>query len=280
MQMKNNQTSQRFTHNGDASMDEELLLEELLARLDEKKTSKARPAVRTGTASALSIDYVELFVFVLSKWYLIVASMLICALGFGIFALRNVVPMYTATAKLHIKGQSNASTLTDLQIGSWLTYDYQEVFAAWEVQEMVAQQLGDDRIYAVPQIDHPADTNILTISVTENDPQLAADVANAYAAAAKKFVANVIGMDEPSIFSKARAPISPSTPGRRIYAVRGLAIGFAVMAFVLALIFILDKRPKSPEDILKHANVPTLGVVPISYFLSDGKALRREERRR
>ena len=39
--------------------------------------------------------------------------------------------------RLYIMGQDSSSILADLQIGSYLTKDYQEVFQTWEVHEMV-----------------------------------------------------------------------------------------------------------------------------------------------
>ena len=37
------------------------------------------------------------------------------------------------------------------------------------------------------------------------------------------------------------------------------------------LIFLLDNRPKSPEDVMRYANIPTLAVIPESPHLSGSK---------
>ena len=48
------------------------------------------------------------------------------------------------------------------------------------------------------------------------------------------------------------------------------------MCGVLMLIFLLDNRPKSPEDIMRCANIPTLAVIPANPHLSGGKTRRRK----
>ena len=50
----------------------------------------------------------------------------------------------------------------------------------------------------------------------------------------------------------------------------------ALVCVVLVLIFLLDNRPKSPDDIMKCANIPTLAVIPANPNLSGDKKHKRK----
>ena len=87
-------------------------------------------------------DSVELVYLVLSKFKYILLSAVLCAVLVGTYVFFIMDPVYAATAKLYIMGQDSSSILADLQIGSYLTKDYQEVFQTWEVHEMVREELN------------------------------------------------------------------------------------------------------------------------------------------
>lgn len=56
-------------------------------------------------------------------------------------------------------------TMADLQLGTALTSDYQEVFKTWEVHEMVIEELGLPYSYKEMQsmltVSNPEDTRVL-----------------------------------------------------------------------------------------------------------------------
>ena len=140
-----------------------------------------------------TIDLVELFFRLLEKLHFVIIAALLCAALGGYYANNYMVPIYTATSKLYILNQTSTSlNMSDLQIGTQLTMDYREVFRTWEVHEMVREELGLDYSYSALQsmisIANPEDTRILYITARNADPQLASDLANAYAKAAKQFL--------------------------------------------------------------------------------------------
>lgn len=77
--------------------------------------------------------------------------------------------------------------------------------------------------------------------------------------------------DEPSIFSVALVPSTASSISVTSYVIRGILLGTALACGLLILVFLLDSRPKSPEDVMRYANLPTLAVIPANPNLSDGK---------
>lgn len=97
------------------------------------------------------IDLVAFFYRLLAGLkYVIIAAVLGAVLG-GVYAYQNIVPLYSATAKLYVISSGNSVVnLSDLQIGSFLKLDYQEVFRTWEVHEMVRDALNLPYSYITP----------------------------------------------------------------------------------------------------------------------------------
>lgn len=231
-----------------------------------------------------SIDLVELFYYILTKLHYVLLGAVVCAILAGLYASSNTVPIYSATSKLYIMGRTGTSIIADLQIGSYLTMDYQEVFRTWEVHQMVNEALGTNYSYSALQgmltVENPEDTAVLYITTRNPDAQLAADMANAYADAAKRFITETMGTDEPSTFSVALVPSVASSTSVTSYVIRGILVGTVLVGGILVVLFLLDNRPKSPEDILEFAGIPTLAVLPKNPNLSGDRAHRKKARRR
>ena len=250
------------------------------------QSNSGKQAGQGGTGSkddGASIDLVELFYYLLSKLHFIALGTLIGALLLGFYGSSRVVPVYSATSKLYIMGQTGTSIISDLQIGEKLTMDYQEVFKTWEVHEMVNQELGTSFSYSKLQsmlyVSNPEDSRVLYITVRDTDAQRAADIANAYATAAKRFISQTMDTDEPSTFSVALVPSVASSTSITGYVLRGILFGTVLAIGILVLIFLLDNRPKSTEDIMQAAGIPTLAVIPRHPELSGDKQHRRRAER-
>lgn len=272
--MKQNRTEPTGTENRPAEAE---LFAEILNRLDEKKQGGAGSGEPPRTRT---LDFVELFYYMLSKLHFLLLGMIAGAVLLGAYASSSITPIYTATSKLYIMGSTGSSIIADLQIGTVLTMDYQEVFKTWEVHQMVNEALGTNYSYSALQsmisVSNPEDTRILYITARHPDSQTAADIANAYATAAKRFIVQTMKTDEPSTFSIALVPGVASGGGITGYVIRGVLLGTVLAGGLLVLVFLLDSRPKSPEDVMRYANIPTLAVIPASPHLSGAKTRGRK----
>lgn len=215
-----------------------------------------------------TINLVALLFRILENLKYVVITAVLLAMGGGYYAQYCVTPTYTATAKLYILGQAGSSiNLNSLQIGTVLTMDYQEVFKTWEVHEMVRQELNLPYNYGQLQsmltITNPEDTRVLYITVVNPDAQLAADLANAYARAAKTFILETMDSEAPSSFSVALTPGNANAVSRSSYIAIGFLLGTLLSVGIIALHFVFDDRPRSPEDVEEVCGLPTLAVIPV-----------------
>ena len=227
-----------------------------------------------------TIDLIGLFFHILEKFWFVLVSAVLCASLIGVLAGESVVT-YSATSKLYIVNSKSAGlNIADLQLGTVLTLDYQEVFKTWEVHEMVIDDLELPYTYSQMQsmltIINPEDTRILYITVTYPDAKMAADIANSYARAAKQFIINTMRGEEPSSFSIALEPSVGQSVSRSNKIVMGFMVGSVLAVGLLTLFFVLDDRPRSPEDIRLYGGIPTLAVFPANGIDSRNHATTKD----
>ena len=231
-----------------------------ILRVSEQQEKGSRPQNEPKT-----IDLVELFYHVLSKIVYVIIAAVVGAAVMGFTAAKSV-PIYTATSKLYIVGNQSTTLMQNLQVGSLLTMDYQEVFNTWEVHEMVREQLNLNYSYSYLQsmlsVKIPEDTRVMYISIRNPDPQLATDLANAYAQAAKTFILQTMDTEEPNIFSVALVPSVAQRVSRTSRIMMGFMLGSVLAVGLIVLLFVMDERPRTPEDIARVADIPTLTVIP------------------
>lgn len=131
---------------------------------------------------------------------------------------------------------------------------------------MVRSQIGLNYSYSQMQsmisVSNPEDTRVLYITARNANAQLAADIANAYAAAAKTFILQTMDSEEPNLFSVALVPSVASQVSKASQAVKGFLLGAVLAVGIIVLLFVLDDRPRTPEHIQQAADIPTLAVIP------------------
>lgn len=235
-------------------------------------------------AAPKTIDLIGLIFYIIEKFWIVLLTAIIAAGLFGYRASQSV-PTYSATAKLYIVNPNSASiNITDLQLGTVLTLDYQEVFKTWEVHEMVREELNLPYSYEAMQsfisVYNPEDTRLLYITATYFDAQTAADIANAYAKAAKEFIINTMRGEEPSDFSIALVPSIARVQSKTSALIKGFLLGSVLAAGLLTLLFVLDDRPRTPEDINMYGGIPTLAVLPSTKEMKKLKLRLRQKKSR
>ena len=212
-------------------------------------------------------DLLEMALRMLERWKLIVIGALLGAIIAGFYSFVLATPMYEATSKLYVLNSSDSAiNLSDLQIGSYLTSDYIEVFNTWEVHEIVRQNLKlsytNEELQNMMTLKNPSNTRILYITIKSSDPQEAATLANEYAEVAGRYISSTMEMDEPNVLSEAQVPEHPVSPKKKLYVAIGFIVGALLMCGIVVVQFMLDDKIKNEDDVKKYIGLPTLAVVP------------------
>ena len=220
------------------------------------------------------IDLVEMGMVLLHHWWLLVIGLLVGGILAGCYTVFAITPMYRASSTIYIFNKTTSITsLTDIQLGSQLTVDFQIIAKSREVMEAVIDDcdlnMSVGALSGSVTVTNPTDSHMLTITATNANPELAARIANSLADILRQQVADVMNTDKPSTVERAVVPTSPSSPSLMGNIEKGALVGLVlVLAFLIAR-FLMDDTISTEEDVRKYLGLNTLASIPYD------KALKR-----
>ena len=214
------------------------------------------------------VNLVDLFGFYLSRMPLLIAAVVIGALGAGLITHFFIRDKYTATSRMYMVSASSDSVvnLTDLNIGTSLSSDYVELMQTRPIVEGVIETLGLDYSYEalleMLNLSIVTNTRIVKISVTSTDPQEAMAIANQMARTAQIQLPKVMEAPTPSIAEMAVFPTRRSSPSLPRNVAMGALVMLILMIGILTVIYKMDDTIKTSEDLEKAFGVMPLSVIP------------------
>lgn len=225
-------------------------------------------AVDTPASKEVEFDLLEFLYHMIDHWKLLVISLIAGALVFGVSTKLFVTPEYEAVAKMYVLSSSDSVVnLSDLQLGTYLASDYQEIFFTHEVSETVIRNLNlpysVKKLQNMLNLTNPSGTRILYIEITSANPAEAAAIANEYFRVASQYVSDVMVTDKPTLLSSALEPAAPVKPNLQRNIILGALTGFAVAFLFLLIRFLLDDKVKTSDDITRLTGLPVLAQVPV-----------------
>lgn len=218
----------------------------------------------------MEIDVFQLLKILWKRKVLI--ALVAIVIGVVAFAYSSFIvkPEYTSTTRIYVvnrnQGDKPGLTNQDLQAGSYLVKDYREIILSQDVLEKVATDLKLDLpskgLASKIKVTVPADTRIVSISVTDRAPEEASRIANSLREVAAQKIISVTRVSDVTTLEEARPATSPSSPNIRRNTMIGFLAGAVVMIVAVLLIELLDTRVKRPEDVEDVMQIALLGVVP------------------
>ena len=193
------------------------------------------------------------------------------ALVVGTIALLGSVflikPKYTSTTRIYVVSRTADSiTNQDLQAGSYLVKDYQEVITSNEVLSSVIDKeklsLTPNELSSMISVTIPTDTRVISISVEDNNAQEAATIANTVREVAAEKIKAVTKVDDVTTLEAAEVPKEPSSPNIKRNTLIGVIAGGVLAVISIIILEVLDDRVRRPEDIEDVLGLPLLGIVP------------------
>lgn len=215
----------------------------------------------------MEIDLLELFHVVMRKlWVIILCGIIGVVVAFSGTKLL-ITPQYTASSIIYILSETTSITsLADIQLGASLAEDFIVIGTSRPVIERVIKQLDLETDYEelvnTIEIVNKADTHMLTISVTNPDPELAADISNVLAENIKAQIADIMGTEKPNTVEEAVVPEKPSSPSTVKNTMIGGILGAFLAAAIVVLLYLLDDTIKNEEDVKKYLGLNTLAAIP------------------
>ena len=210
------------------------------------------------------------------RWLLIVSVTLMCLIGGSIFVLFfGPEPVYQASTTVLVNyraEETNKLTQSDLTTSQKLVATYTEIIKSATILEPVIKALDleitADELLKNIGVAQLNDTEIIKITVKNEDPELSRDIANTIANVFSKEISKIMKVDSTSTLDVAKTPMTPLSQNK----ITKIAIaGILGMMISVGLVFVLeylDRTVKTADETEKLLGVPVLGVIPKSKDLA------------
>lgn len=230
----------------------------------------------------IEIDLGEIFHVLIGKivWILL-TGILFAGIAFLISGF-VLPPIYESTTKIYILNKQENSTVTysDVQLGTQLTKDYAELVKSRFVLEDVIRSmellLTYEQLEKKIDIETPADTRILSISVEDTDPVVAMKIADAVRETASLHITNVMDIKAVNVVETANYPERPAKPHVLQWILIGGLLGCMLVCAIILIRFVLDDTIKTSEDVERYLQLSTLALIPLAETKDSGKGKKEK----
>jgi len=211
---------------------------------------------------------------ILRKNWLVIVVLTLVGLGAAAAYSLTRTPEFESSSTVFVSTQG--STVQELQQGPSFTQarinTYVGLATAPVVLNPVIAELGLDvtarTLAESVSVAAPLNSTLITVTVTDPDPVMAADIANAIAAS----LATAVPQLEPESadgtspvrltrVSDAQPALSPSSPNVPLNLALGVLVGLALGIGVAVLRTVLDNKVRNPRDAEQITAAPSIGAI-------------------
>ena len=216
----------------------------------------------------LDIDLVELFYAILSRWTIILLTTVVLATLGYCYGRFVVTPVYSSNSALYVLSKSTSITsMADIQVGANLTNDYMVVIKGRPVLEQVIENLGLEMNYDTLKnkvsVTNESNTRILNISVRDHDIKLAKVIADEIANVSSSFISEKMDQDPPTILQYGYTDTERVNRSPNSFALIGAIAGLVISVGIAVLLYLLNDKIMTPEDLEKRTGLNTLATLPM-----------------
>jgi len=221
------------------------------------------------------LDLKELFSMFWNKKAEIVFITLILMVVGIVYSYFFITPVYTASTNL-VLAQSSSTisqtgdagiTTSDITMNSKLVATYSELIKTNTVFGQVASNLNIDeneaeRIKNNISVSSVKNTELIEITVTNEDPNKASEIANEIAKVFSEKIVEIYNISNIHLLDRAEAPTEPSNVNHMKDIVIFAFIGLVISAVYVLVGNMLDNTIKTEEDIEKVTGLLVLTAIP------------------
>lgn len=217
-----------------------------------------------------TIDLREYFGIIKKRFWIIALITVIAAVVSGAISFFMLNPVYEAKSTLIVNADKQAETQIvtgdQITVTQKLAVTYGEIIKSRTVLEDVIKNLKlndeyEDLVKSVT-VSPVQDTQIISISVQDTNPQKASDIANEIPKVFAKEAKRITKANDVQVIDKATLPKNPIKPNKVMNVLIAFVLGTMIGLFVVFLIEYLDNKMKTPQDIEKHLGLSVIGVIP------------------
>ena len=234
----------------------------------------------------IEIDFLEILNLMLRHLWIIILSAITFGLIAGAVTIMFITPKYESTTKLYVLNRQDSSMVTnsDVQSSLSLTKDYAELIKSRTVTEGVIHQLNLDLSHkdmlSKMKVATTSDTRIISITIEDEDPYMAAKIADCVRDVAADHIRSVMAIDAVNTVELANIPDMKSSPNTKKNILLAVVAGaFLAIAFVM-ISYLLNDNIQTQEDVEKYLKLSVLGTIPLTDVAKKQQKKGKKSKRR
>ncbi|WP_028828657.1 YveK family protein [Proteocatella sphenisci] len=218
------------------------------------------------------IELRELLEILLKRKLLIIILTVVCTLAGGIYSVFMITPLYKSETTMMVNGAKNMTDIaSSLDLGSInlsqkLVVTYGEIVKSRIVLEQTIKTLKLDMTYEQllqkTTAQQLGGTEILKISVEDEDPKNAAIIANKISGVFVKEVMRILKVNNVETIDKAIAIDKPININTALNLAISMILGLMAGVFIAFILEYMDNTIKTENDVQKYLDLPILGLIP------------------
>lgn len=197
---------------------------------------------------------------------MIILMILLCALITGVFTVFFIRKQYSSTARIYSKPEVTEGTInySEITANNLMVNNYIEIIKGNNVQGQIAKDLDIDKneVKDSLSVTNSADTQIISITATTNDPQLSKNLAETTVEVFRNEVKESLNVTNIIIVDAAEVNSEPVSPSLKKNLLIGAAAGLVVSLIYVFIRFICDTKIHNKDEAEKYLGIPMLGTVP------------------
>lgn len=215
-------------------------------------------------------------------WYIAIILMIIGGL-FGFFRYKKTyMPQYTSKATISIQGVKHSSIgqvyTNSKQVAENLSVGFNYIINNEVFYEILERKLNVPSVPGIIVIENLEGTNIIQMSVTSADPDMARKVLNCVMDNYGSVAEFMVGDTKLTVLERPTVPSEPDNPYNPIKSI----LIFAFLAFVVGLIpsiihALFMKTIRTRGDVERELNSRCFGILP-AVFLNNNEKKRKRKR--
>ena len=217
-----------------------------------------------------TINFKEMLIVALNKWYLLLISLVMAALFSFAYTGLIAEPKYDSTGEIYIGDQDKMDeiTTTELSTSTYLVYDYQNLIRDQAVLNDVAKKMNFKYSYSYLSraitVNNPEYTRFIEITVRTPYPKDSQKIVNLLIEISKEKAKKLLNLDQINVIRYGTITTKPSSPDKLHHLRMSLLVGLIVFILFVAGIYVFDDKVKDADSVQNDLGMTLLGSIPYS----------------
>lgn len=216
----------------------------------------------------------------MKKWWIIVSLALVFAIVFCLASIYIIPEKYESYGSIYVNNKAqeivesttinNTANLYDLTTAELLVQTYKEILKSNNFFTMIINNTNleyrPEQLKSMVRYESIKETGIIKVYVVAYSPEEANLICSSIMKYANYAIMDIVEVGSVKTIDEATIPLAKTSPNTTKNTFLGFVFGFIVAFIVLILMYYLDTRVKSVEDIERKYDVVILGTIPSIDF--------------